>query len=1630
MANIGSNPNNNLGTDLNAPPSSAQFNALLANNPMLLARAGPAVETLIQQIPQAVSRQGNTLRIVYESGQVVSYPIATGGAATTASGQVLSAAQAGQALRSASAAPGFASTLARLGTVARNSILTTIATELLFPQNTTAPDYNYTQSQVDEQLGVLQGMQASDTTGSLVIVETQSSNGPDLMTTHTLQNKHTGVPIASVDQRGGLQVNPHLQDDLSFTPWNGDRSSIPLNANTTNGAPGSIVPLEDLAITPPAAPTVVQPTTTAPTYDPTEDFNTLQTTIQAAATGNNGGFTVEQVQGAAERALGAGVITQAEAQQALDLRMTVDANSRLGALANQFSANTTPGSATFAANPNEVADLVNTYSYLADAYQGTPEGTYYSDALAQAIQLAQIADARDVVSGFVGNPASQSYDAVNNALYLLRQRDPGHNTNDGLDGVLDDIQQTNRNRRTETGGVDTIPDPWDEPITTPSPTPSPQPDPGEGQPLLPPATPPNQPLLPAGPDHPTAPNPTPDNPWGVPGTTQGDQAPISAPPGNPAEDPWTDPTPQTGGGESGGVTPPNLPPTGGGGGNAGNGDDNSSDPPESNQNWAQRLQNFWQQTTGSFAQRSQQFQTVVGQTIKTVGSGLAAANAAGGVGAAAFYTGLRENRTTNAVDADNAAEELQNLQADPDAYIQENYTNEINVPGAGIAIGDHLYNMSGHLLEVTNGDGSVYHFRRVPEDMFNALQANQEARGLVSNSVFVPEVVTLEGGEEAAVWVEIRPPARAEGARNVDVSLNRDENRTNGGFGIRPEIRIGPQEGQQAVLGGELNVGRYQSGGNSTRLRVGFPSASGNNLGIGIRQQETRSTLKVGLGGGTLRFNESRVRDLSDPDSFLNGSSLVVANGRAYLDFGDRSRVRLDGSLTDGVLPQDPFGRTRLTGFAELGLGADFVKYVWGDGQYVSANGYLEAQAYLPDARLQAGTAGSSAGVRQAPGFVDPSKLFEIDPALQLSTNLDAIPDLLIEDRAQRLLGSEDVLTGSSWGTPNPLAGNVDLVGRLQSSVLTGEAQENATVAFNNMSDTTEIELANGTEAQFRTDGTKSFVVIPETGQIFDVTGSNALSASSLAYDATTTATPQLISSRVPLFYGAEQVQSPSFGSRTTAPLSIDEAPTAESLSARGATVETVTLADQSEVQVFTVRDENGNVVETYGKTQYGGIDLTFEMSQADIDALPKQMLAPYTSPDGDLTPALIAVSDLESTGGVTADDILFSDDARRLSLPQGGRVHYGTVNGKEMALYQSPNGETAIYDASIFDQQTLNDYFNIQGELPSTDDGILFANATGLGGVVSDMPMQVLPDWPNLTEAPVTLEGLLETMPENTDAGSADLAPLPTPEQPAATLDELLSTLPNGNDIQTRMTASLPELQDGVLTSLAESGTDIDALNTRLGTNLDDPAKRNWQAGMTEGPVDNIYESQQGQYDPAGVTASITNPDGSQTLVLDNNTSVARDGTVILRNDSGDMIASIAPSGQRTDFENMRPVETDPAAQPAAPPVLNDVPSIALSTQQRLDNLGLRLPDHFTNNLPSIPSLPASFATTTATLPSATLDQLLQNSAITMPLTSTSANFSLPSALQNSAGSSSGTQNDSQPAQFDLQTMRLAGLD
>jgi hypothetical protein len=202
-------------------------------------------------------------------------------------------------------------------------------------------------------------------------------------------------------------------------------------------------------------------------------------------------------------------------------------------------------------------------------------------------------------------------------------------------------------------------------------------------------------------------------------------------------------------------------------------------------------------------------------------------------------------------------------------------------------------------------------------------------------------------GKPIMVQTQIRAPYRVEG--NVDAG--NPNSFQQGNYGIanthgwrrRGGWAAGPIEGHRMHLNFELNWNYRYNSPTATTLRFGVPTRTQGWSGD-LRQQNTTLWSRFSLSVGTMEYNGPGVYDLTDKSR----DGFTVMNARAYLDLGNRDRLRLEGGLS----PRQPlqYLHLRETGFAELGLGADFLKITSGPKTF-SANGYYELQWYEPDWR-------------------------------------------------------------------------------------------------------------------------------------------------------------------------------------------------------------------------------------------------------------------------------------------------------------------------------------------------------------------------------------------------------------------------------------------------------------------------------------------------------------------------------------------------------------------------------------------------------------------------------------------------------------------------------------------------------
>jgi hypothetical protein len=202
-------------------------------------------------------------------------------------------------------------------------------------------------------------------------------------------------------------------------------------------------------------------------------------------------------------------------------------------------------------------------------------------------------------------------------------------------------------------------------------------------------------------------------------------------------------------------------------------------------------------------------------------------------------------------------------------------------------------------------------------------------------------------GKPIMVQTQIRAPYRVEG--NVDGGNPNSFQQGDYGIANTPGWRrrggwaAGPIEGDRMHLNYELDWNYRYNSPTATTLRIGLPTST-QGWSWDLRQQNTTLWSRFSLSMGTMEYNGPGVYDLTDKSR----NSFTVMNARAYLDLGNRDRLRLEGGL---ILKQPlQYLHLRETGFAELGLGADFLKMTSGPKTF-NINGYYELQWYGPDWR-------------------------------------------------------------------------------------------------------------------------------------------------------------------------------------------------------------------------------------------------------------------------------------------------------------------------------------------------------------------------------------------------------------------------------------------------------------------------------------------------------------------------------------------------------------------------------------------------------------------------------------------------------------------------------------------------------
>lgn len=457
-----------------------------------------------------------------------------------------------------------------------------------------------------------------------------------------------------------------------------------------------------------------------------------------------------------------------------------------------------------------------------------------------------------------------------------------------------------------------------------------------------------------------------------------------------------------------------------------------------NNGWKMRPKDTSDPAAKTFEFRFSQYRNQAKGYFKVLGTLYLGSNILGAIGAGAYYFGFQAQRKTSAITSNNAYTELQNLQTNPDKYLQKNYDNAFfgaDIPG----LNNMPFNSNGHLMEIAPGSSPFYnytkdpyYFRRVPQDLYDALLHSNDPRISHShtftdangnkttlNGVFVTEQIKDASGKWVDITVEIRPPYSGEPFRDAgyaqffaDPGLDGKAGR--GIFGLpgfrwRPELAIGPIEGFRVHADLEVLFDYRYSTPTATTLRLGLPSLT-QGWGLGIRQQNTSLWSRLNLSVNAIDINAAKVADLTDPNAALSGTEFTAMNARFYWDLGNRDRFRIDfngkdysGSLNGQptLTPAAYYSRVRETFFSELGLGADFLKWTFANGSSINLNGYYEFQYYAPDFRSQLNFGGGT--ITRTQGFQPIPPLFEIDPALQITVSGD-VPWANLGDRIPRLI--------------------------------------------------------------------------------------------------------------------------------------------------------------------------------------------------------------------------------------------------------------------------------------------------------------------------------------------------------------------------------------------------------------------------------------------------------------------------------------------------------------------------------------------------------------------------------------------------------------------------------------------------
>ncbi|MGH7707038.1 MAG: hypothetical protein ACREM6_03790, partial [Vulcanimicrobiaceae bacterium] len=307
------------------------------------------------------------------------------------------------------------------------------------------------------------------------------------------------------------------------------------------------------------------------------------------------------------------------------------------------------------------------------------------------------------------------------------------------------------------------------------------------------------------------------------------------------------------------------------------------------------------------------------------------------------------------------------------------------------------------------------YFRRVPQDLYDALKQAQAAKGNKSGQVSVDEQILNAQGKPQTVKMVIEPPYSGNPLQGAGVNAQILRSKGNSlfglpGFRVLANAAIGPIEGfrPQASFDLALNY-RFDNPGHGgpdvggvSSLRAAIPSTT-QPWGLGIRQNTATTWSRIWGSANLFDTNAAQVHDLTNPSAPLSGAELAVMKPRIYIDIGNRNRERFDvngkgmGSLAT-MKPDQLYARGRAFGYIEAGGGEDFLKYGYQGGNYASLNGYDELLFHAPDFRAQLNFMKNGKRTLDPysnSGLQDfPPKLY-LDPALQASwTKARVVPPI------------------------------------------------------------------------------------------------------------------------------------------------------------------------------------------------------------------------------------------------------------------------------------------------------------------------------------------------------------------------------------------------------------------------------------------------------------------------------------------------------------------------------------------------------------------------------------------------------------------------------------------------------------